>query len=225
MESTHSDLDRLVIKAGREATGNTSLHSLRFPVASLFKIVLAHGALLSEKLSSQEPLLCPDRLEDAGKQQLNLHEAMLYSSNDFFKQLLDRLDPYILAVAMQDLQFPGDPPGESMLEREWETLWHGGTITVNPMEVFHLTERLAKLARTSRYAVLVESMERPARSGSRVIGKTGTWGGAAWCTGFSLNSGTKHIGQIVTVLHRYEAPNWHHAHACALDEFYRELHE
>jgi beta-lactamase class D len=216
--------DYLVIRASGNPTGDAGLRLLRFPIGSLFKIVLAYAALRSHKLGLQEELACDDRQAQAGKGELSLREAMLYSSNDFFKQVATRLLPEELANAMRELQFPTALPSESDISQQWDGLWHGAGFEASPVEVFDLTLRLARMALTETYAAFVGTLERPIEGGGvRVFGKTGTWGGAAWCAGFSVSPETGDVAEVVTVLVKYTVPQWQAAHERALEEFNRAL--
>jgi beta-lactamase class D len=219
--------DYLLIRANGNPAGNAGLRLLRFPIGSLFKIVLAYAALKSHKLGIQEELICEDRRAQAGKGRLNVREAMLYSSNDFFRQVATRLLPGELADAMGELQFPTDVPSDSDIGLQRDELWHGAGFEASPLEVFDLTTRLAKMARTESDAAFVGTLERQKDDGGgvRVFGKTGTWGGAAWCTGFSVSPETGDVAEVITVLVRYTVPHWQPANERALEEFYRALGE
>lgn len=200
-----------------EVFGDPALISERFPVASLFKIVLSHTALKLDKITLDEQLTCNDTLEKAGKPQITLLEAMLYSSNDFFKQLLERLTPAELIAGMKSLNFPANCPDEKEVTECWADFWRGGNIQVSPEEVFSLASQLADLANGSK---LLQAIKRPHHNKMlAVYGKTGTWGGAAWCVGFSVNSESGEVKQVATVLIPYIVPNWYDAHIRAIELF------
>ncbi len=216
--------DYIAMTSGRGAVGNIALESMCFPIASLFKVVLAYGAFRSMVITADEELPCADGMERAGRENLNVRDALLHSSNAFFRQLMSRIRPVDLVAAMRELQFPSAVPAESRLTSQWGDLWHGGDIEISPREVFRFTGVLAKLAGSGAHAAFISSLERPSEhSGVRIYGKTGTWGGAAWCTGFAMRAQARETVEIATVLARYDVPGWELAHRFALQVFDDEL--
>lgn len=219
-----NEQDFLVLKSNGYQSGNSDLRTVKCPIASLFKIVIAFGALESGELAINEELDCNDTLPITGKCRLNIREALFYSSNDFFKQLTTRLTLKVLIDAMQYLHLPSSLINEEHFPNEWSDLWMGAGIQVTPLEVFCLTERLAHMAETNEHQSFIGALESlDEKREARVFRKTGTWGGAAWCTGFSMDRRNGAVQEIATILIRYTVPNWQPAHCRAIEEFQREL--
>ncbi|MFD0894747.1 hypothetical protein KBB96_04980 [Luteolibacter ambystomatis] len=215
---------RFIVVRGGPLRGDEALSAAKFPIASLFKVVIAYAALESDKITLDEAVSCPDALPKAGKTEFTLSEAMLHSSNDFFKLLLNRLTPDELRLAIDELRFPSLPSIDQSIEEEWADLWRGGNIQASPQEVFLFTRGLGELARLSSKEAFISCLRRSeADLAGGVYGKTGTWGGAAWCTGFSLDPVSNALPDVVTVLVTYTVPHWQDAHARAMQLFHEEL--
>jgi beta-lactamase class D len=204
--------------AAPEVTGKREWLDREMPPASTFKILLAWAILEEGRIRPEEKILSADAA--GGPRGLTLQEAMRTSSNAYFESAVLRMDRTELKARLQKSGwFPTVPdwPNGRIL-----SLVSDGPLRITPAHLHRMTRELAegRLGSSERVrSELRQSMEWPGRG---VHGKTGTFGGAAWMTGYKVHPGGVHV---VTVLVPYQVPDWKPARIMAVSEFYRILGE
>ena len=163
--------------------------------ASTFKVLIAWAAL-EEKIASPGRLIrCADSFIASVPRLLDLHHALVLSSNDYFRPLVrelgwERLEHWIEKGGLASERFPanriGRDPGEAV---------HGGNLRVSPRAMHGLMRKIADATLASRADLgeaLAGALEWPSpESGLRIFGKTGVFGGGVWFTGFGERNGVR----------------------------------
>jgi beta-lactamase class D len=173
--------------------GSEAEAELAVPMASTFKVFLAWVALEEKRATAETLLPVRDRQVPSSPRSITLHQAMFYSSNDYFVGLFDKdlrgvLEGYLLKSGLVD-EIPsgwlaGDPK---------EIAW-GGKLKVSPQRNHRFMIRVAAGSLTSSPDIQ-QALERvcrwPSEEGdAQVYGKTGTYAGAVWFNGFGRTPAT-----------------------------------
>jgi len=172
--------------------------------ASTFKVFLAWVALEEGLAVPETRLNSADKHVPGSPRAITLHQAMYYSSNDYFVQLFEKMpqakiDDYLLRSGLAGAKVPG----------AWRTssrsLVSGGNLLVSPRtnHAFMRNMAFGKLASTPVVQSAWESVMRwpgpVAEAGyknvPRLYGKTGTFSGAVWFNGF----GDDEVRKVCTV--------------------------
>jgi len=180
----------------RVVEGNAQLARARVSAASTFKVVIGWAGIDLGLADASTELEVGDRHITGTPRKINLHQAMVWSSNDYFIELArmigkEELTRYVRASGMFPDEVPDDWLGEA-----WRPVIKGGELRTTPMRN-HLFMRnlvLGDLVSNPGTAQeLKKVMEWPSgNSEVRLFGKTGVWGGAVWFNGCGVRaSGTK----------------------------------
>jgi beta-lactamase class D len=190
--------------------------------ASSFKAFLAWVALEEGLAEPGTRLHSADKHVPASPRAITLHQAMYYSSNDYFVQLFEkmpqaRIDDYLLRSGLAGVKVPVG----------WRTsarsLISGGNLLVSPRtnHAFMCKMAFGKLTSKPSIQSAWESVMRwpgPEAKASdpnalRLYGKTGTFSGAVWFNGF----GDDGIRRVCTVFLPGSVPE----RPAAIGAFYR----
>ncbi|MDX6765845.1 MAG: penicillin-binding transpeptidase domain-containing protein [Candidatus Methylacidiphilales bacterium] len=166
-------------------------------LASTFKVFLAWVALEEGLAGPDTRRVCTDAHVPGSPRELNLHQAMFYSSNDYFLQLFARfpqkkLDAYLLRSGLIGSTVP---PGWLAASGR---LVSGGGLLVSPAANHEFMRRVAfgQLASSPAVQLDLEAVMRwPGPGGGKApvfYGKTGVYGGAVWFNGFA-DEGTRRV--------------------------------
>ena len=197
-----------------ESTGARSLNVIEGPAAQLdqpfsaastFKIWLAALALEKGILTSTTRYPCQEpHLYGGRKAQIGLREALILSSNAFFRETarklglkainqgLSRLGLTRPGLSQPDLSGPGSKRSKTAgkpLVRSVANAIHGDQFRITPREQHLAMRALADGAlpvSADTRTRLRDALEWPVPDDAhwRVFGKTGCYGGAVWFTGF-----------------------------------------
>ncbi|HNW33759.1 MAG TPA: penicillin-binding transpeptidase domain-containing protein [Candidatus Ozemobacteraceae bacterium] len=193
------------IDAGHAAVveGDAGLASHAACPASTFKLVIAWAGLETGRLQADTRIECREDRIASGMIALDLHNALIRSSNRYFEVVagrigIDRLAEYVRKSGL----VAGEVPKNWLKQGVAAAIW-GGDLRVTPFRLHDLMVRLSAGSLASRAVseALVAAIEWPAgTSGMRVYGKSGTMRGAAWFTGFAREKSGR--TRVVTVFLR-----------------------
>lgn len=168
--------------------------------ASTFKILIALAALEEGIASPGRLILCSDPHIASSPRHLDLHHAMVLSSNAYFRGLVVELGRNRLEQWVEKSGILEKPLDRSWIGKDLSAAVHGGKILVTPRALHRLMQNIAGFGVGTRPDVresLVSVLEWPSPDPSvRLYGKTGVYGGAVWFTGFGDRNGKR---TIVTV--------------------------
>lgn len=188
--------------------------------ASTFKTLLAQLALREGVAGVGTEHFCADPYLAGGPRNLNMKEAMYFSSNDYFVWLATELGKERIEKGIVEAGLAPGPLPEGWL-KNWADIRRGGELQTSPKELQAWTMRIAT-GKGEEIPLLHQVMEWPSgRDLFQLCGKTGTWGGAAWFTGFGRGKGEP--ARVVTVLVPYEGTAWPPAREKATRLFYERF--
>jgi hypothetical protein len=208
--------------------GNRQEADKAFTTASTFKMIVALAALEEGILAAGTKLACNDAHLPRRPMTLELREAMFFSSNDYFAHLARKLGNEQIQQMARACAFGNDAPPPKNID-DWA---HGGNVRITPRQQHAFMRRLAaaRLPADSRNqwglqnalawprsaplaAMAIKSGDLPAAFATEenpspeFFGKTGSWDGIRWFTGYALLPPETKLGQtqprrarIVTVL-------------------------
>ena len=168
--------------------GNAALADLSVCPASTFKVLITWAALEEGLVKPGTRRLVTDAHVPGAPREVNLTEALFFSSNDYFTQLgkevgRARLDAYLLRSGLAGKRVTPD-----WLGSDWSRVEAGGNLKITPRQNHDFMLRLAggQLASSSLVqADLLAALQWPSADKSiHLQGKTGTAGGAVWFNGF-----------------------------------------
>jgi len=178
------------IDAGPAAVveGDERLASHPACLASTFKLVIAWAGLETGLLLPDTRIECHEARIATGICTLDLHNALIRSSNRYFEVVagrigIDRLTEYAGKSGLVGDEIPKNWLRQGMASAVW-----GGDLLVAPFRLHDLVVRLSagSLASPPVNDSLVSAIEWPCgSSGMRVYGKSGTMRNAVWFTGFA----------------------------------------
>lgn len=172
----------------RVVEGNAQLARARVSAASTFKVVIGWAGIDLGLANASTELEVGDRHIAGTPRKINLHQAMVWSSNDYFIELAqligkEELTRYVRASGMFPEEVPDDWLGEA-----WRPVIKGGELQTTPMRnhLFMRSLVLGDLISNPETAEeLKKVMEWPSgNSMVQLFGKTGVWGGAVWFNGY-----------------------------------------
>jgi len=170
-----------------------------FTPASTFKPIITLVAFKKDKVTLRTHMACSDSYLPMPKPaDLDLQQAMYYSSNQYFGALAEKVGGEAL-LEMAALCHFGNAPGTQPQDlMEWA---HGGGILVTPLQEHAFARRLAQDELPVDKKIqdeLKQAMTWPATaSGREVHGKTGSMSGIFWFNGF-CRAGDK--VRVITVM-------------------------
>lgn len=179
--------------------GNTGLEKLLLDPASTIKPALAL-ALLKDGFSPDTQILVKDPYIKGTPRKINLSEALLYSSNDYFIELTRKKGTSFFRNSLEALDyFPGKLPAQ--WPEKMEEIVHGGDMKTTPLHQFMFMERILneELPKSTELLPLIEwprtAMDRSSNPDLHLYGKTGAWNKTVWFVG-----GAKQEDKIRTVV-------------------------
>lgn len=187
----------------RVVAGNPALADRPFCPASTFKIALAWVALEHGVVASSTRLACHDPYLGTGTFALDLHQALLYSSNAFFQETAPRAGRPAIEEFLSRSGYATTHALAGWLGRDWTPVVKGGRLRITPRQQQAFLERLATGRLPDPAGVrdtLVEALRWPSPDPAvALFGKTGTHDGAVWFAGFGRTGASQ---RIVTVFCR-----------------------
>ncbi|HNV71278.1 MAG TPA: penicillin-binding transpeptidase domain-containing protein [Candidatus Ozemobacteraceae bacterium] len=169
-------------------TGETSRLDQPESAASTFKIWLTALALEEKILTrSSRYDCCEPHLYHGKKARVGLRQALILSSNDFFREVASRLGLKKLNQGLASLHLTPKPQTRSV--RSIAAAIHGDRFRVTPRQQHEAMRALVlgslPVSRETRQT-LREALEWPVPENAhwRVYGKTGCYGGAVWFVGW-----------------------------------------
>lgn len=165
--------------------------------ASTFKLLIAWAALEEGVASPGRTLVCAERHLGGKPRLLDLHHALVLSSNEYFRTIArelgrKRLQDWVEKSGLFPLPLP-----KTWIDKQLAGAVYGGKLTVTPRALHELMRKIADPGLGTRPDVradLVRSLEWPSPDpGVKLYGKTGVYNGAVWCTGFGEKEGRKTV--------------------------------
>ncbi len=205
----------------RIMAGDAALADVPQGPASTFKIVVALTGFEAGVASPDLRHACRDVPGARQAREIDMREAMRASSNEYFSWLAGRIGAEKIGATAVRIGFAQGPLREGWAGPDPGAIVRGGDLKVSARRLHDVTVRVMRGTAASSVEVqhmLEEVLSWPSPDpGSRVLGKTGAWGGAAWFTGFVDRQGER---RAATVLVTYAVPNWRPARARAIDLFF-----
>ncbi|MEM9446515.1 MAG: penicillin-binding transpeptidase domain-containing protein [Verrucomicrobiota bacterium] len=203
-----------------KVSGNKKQLTRMVSPASTFKIIISWAGIEEGKVSATTLHRVKDGHVPDTPREINLHEAMYYSSNDYFTWLSRKIGEAELATYIRKSNISATEIADDWLKGKWQDAKKGGDLKVNAEAQHRFIKEMMRGQITSSPAVhqqVLKVMEWPsAIKGTRVFGKTGVWGGAVWFNGFGIKEGQS---KAVTVLYEGSIAERHGAIAA----FYRQF--
>jgi beta-lactamase class D len=174
-------------------SGNAALADQKFTPASTFKVMIAWAALEEGLATPATKHLIKDSYVPGTPREVDMHEAMYFSSNDYFDWLGKKLGREKLEKYIAISGYAGGKPPRGWLDN-MDLIEHGGTITITPRENHEFFYKLQQEPDCIQSGKLVSSqgvmmmlrtvLQWPNANDETVFwGKTGMAGGAVWFVG------------------------------------------
>ncbi len=173
----------------------------KFSPVSTFKIILAWAGLAENIVATSTRLSCGDKHLPKGLKVIDLQQAMIFSSNDYFVEIgkkigLDKVSEYAKNSGLFN-----PFPAENCFPNGIRSIASGGNLKVTPRDQHEFMTRimLGQIKVFPRvYEDLLESMSWPSSDPRvKLFGKTGSGEGVVWFNGFGSVSGKQ---KAVTIL-------------------------
>jgi len=202
-------------------SGNATLESKPFPPASTFKVLITWAGLAEGLVTPETKRRVTDAFVPGAPRELSLHEALYFSSNDYFNWLGKRLGREKLEHYIAKSGYAGGTAPKGWFS-DPEQIKAGGTIRITPRQNHDFMLRVArgKLGATPEVqAQLLQAMRWPCvTAGRKIYGKTGSMSGVLWFNGFMEEGGRV---TVITVLAQADVD----ARPALLQRAYAELGE
>ncbi|WP_246032098.1 penicillin-binding transpeptidase domain-containing protein [Leptospira fluminis] len=199
-----------------DVSGNLSYLKNRFSPASTFKTYWALSLLENRVVDPKKKIRIFDEHIPGSPREVDLREALFYSSNDYFETLWPSLGRVALEITLRNLGY-GPVLGiahagkKGRLPKDWwkgeKALKHGGGIRLLPEEI-HSNWVSVFWKKPSRidegtYRLWREALswsDCPEKKG-KIFGKTGSWEGNYWFQGtFVPEDGGDYVA--ITILNK-----------------------
>jgi len=181
-------------------SGNAALADQKFTPASTFKSMIAWAALEEGLVTPDTKHQVADKYVPNSPRELDLHQALYYSSNNYFDWLGKKLGREKLEKYIAISGYAGGKPPKGWLDN-MDLVERGGVLTISPRENYEFMSKLAsgKLASSPKIqAALLQVLSWPSTDAKRrIYGKTGTAGGVLWFNGFVVQGANR---EVVTIL-------------------------
>ncbi|MDR1303760.1 MAG: serine hydrolase [Verrucomicrobiales bacterium] len=182
--------DFVVLKTGADGkttvSGNAALAEQKFTPASTFKVLIAWAALEEGLVTPETKHLVKDQFVPGAPRELDLHDALYFSSNDYFDWLGKKLGREKLEKYLTRSGYAGGQAPQGWLD-DMDAVERGGSLTITPRENHEFMRRLEKADLYSSRKVgydLMRVLRWPADSDKvSLMGKTGSADGALWFNG------------------------------------------
>ncbi|MDR0533172.1 MAG: hypothetical protein LBH01_04385 [Verrucomicrobiales bacterium] len=194
-----------------EVEGNAVLADQKFTPASTFKVMIAWAALEEGLVTPKTKHLVKDSYVPGAPRELDLHEALYFSSNDYFDWLGKKLGREKLEKYIAISGYAGGKPPKGWLDN-MDLVERGGTITITPRENQEFFYKLQqgpdcfqqkKPVSSEAVMMMLRTVLRwpNANAEAMLWGKTGAAGGAVWFIGYGTRATESGVNwtQAVTV--------------------------
>lgn len=199
-------------------SGEESEAEKAFSPASTFKMIIALTAFEQKIATPETELTCQDAHLSPKPQVLKFQKAMQDSSNDFFRQLVDKLTDEQLLEMARRCEFGTIPVAAPKDRKDWV---HGGGIRVTPLQEHRFLRKLIRgklLVSVESQKQLMAVMAWPAvEAGVNVYGKTGSYEKTYWFSGLAVKAGG--AVRVITVTLTAEDAN----RSRAIQRFYDQI--
>ncbi|MEM6886205.1 MAG: penicillin-binding transpeptidase domain-containing protein [Verrucomicrobiota bacterium] len=180
--------------------GDPKLARLECSPASTFKVVIAWAGLETGAATLDTKIEVGDRHVPNTPREINLRQALYYSSNDFFISLAQKIGKEKLTEYVQKSgMFRGEIP-EDWLGDEWRPVIKGGNLDTTPMQNHLFMRKVAFRSLTENKQVskdLISALTWPTNHPMvQLYGKTGVWGGAVWFNGFGVKQRHRRVRTV-----------------------------
>ncbi|MBX2826241.1 MAG: hypothetical protein KTR33_16015 [Gammaproteobacteria bacterium] len=180
--------------------GDAKLARLECSPASTFKVVIAWAGLETGAVTLDTKIEVGDQHVPNTPREINLRQALYYSSNDFFISLAQKIGKEKLTEYVQQSgMFRGEIPAD-WLGDEWRPVIKGGNLDTTPMQnhLFMRKVAFSKLSENSQVSKdLIRALNWPTNHPMvRLYGKTGVWGGAVWFNGFGVKQRHRRVRTV-----------------------------
>ena len=204
--STCSEIDPdflILIKDGDgiQQIGNVGLASKKLDPASTIKPALAL-ALLQDGFDPEREILVKDKFIEGTPRRIALSEALLYSSNDYFRTVAREKGGEFFRNSLAEMAFFPEP-----LPASWpsalEEIVHGGDERTTAIQQLNFVERLLQggIPESDRLLPLIEwprtQSDREIHPDLHLYGKTGAWNQTVWFVGGAKQG--KEVRSVVIV--------------------------
>lgn len=185
--------------AAPELIGNEKEADAFFSPASTFKMILTLAGLEQGKAAPETRWICRDAFLPQRPMELNLTQALYYSSNEYFLHLEDLLKPDDFLEMGRRVHFGEEKIALAKVKREdWK---HGGAFLITPRQEHAFMRSLARQELPVSKTV-GETLQRvlqwpDSHSGVHAWGKTGSWDHCYWFTGLAERGNRR---RVITVL-------------------------
>lgn len=167
--------------------GDTSQARMAYSPASTLKMIFALTAFKEGAATPETRELCDDKYLPLRPMRLNFQQAMYYSSNAYFRQILADVPLDKVGQMIERCEF-GEIKGE--LPDSLKTMDIYNKVTVTPLQVCAFLRKLAfgQLPVENKYQKdLVKVMSWPSEvEGATVYAKTGAWNRTYWMVGLAV---------------------------------------
>lgn len=175
--------------------GNEALVTKKFSSASTIKMVLAWAGLETAIIGSQTAIFCKDRFIKGCPKVLNLHEALVLSSNTYFEEIAQKLGETRVTEMVRKSGFFQGGPASSWLSGGVRSAAHGGAAKISPREQHEFMLRLMRGELGSNEKINVDlnnALQWPTPDDSvKLFGKTGSDGKVLWFNGYGEKGGQR----------------------------------
>ncbi len=184
---------------GIQQIGNVGLASKKLDPASTIKPALAL-ALLQDGFNPEREILVKDKFIEGTPRRIALSEALLYSSNDYFRTVAREKGGEFFRNSLAEMAFFPEPLAANWPSRLDEIV-HGGDERTTAMQQLRFVDRLLKeeLPESARLLPLMEwpraKSDGEAHPNLHLYGKTGAWDQTVWFVG-----GAKQGNQVRSVV-------------------------
>lgn len=189
------------------AEGTEAVAKKKKSPASTFKVLLAWAGLEEGVVTPNTKHRVTDKHVPETPREVTLHEAMYYSSNDYFVWLGEKIGKKKLTAYITKSGFVSSEVPSEWLGGAWNSVTKGGNLEVTAFEQHAFMRKVMDGSLTSSQKIqadLEKVMRWPSSDASVALyGKTGVWGGAVWFNGFGVKGGEK---KVVTVLYEGRLP-------------------
>ncbi|MEM1158173.1 MAG: penicillin-binding transpeptidase domain-containing protein [Verrucomicrobiota bacterium] len=204
--ATAEDKDFLVLESYTDkgvpkfVDGDVKLARLECSPASTFKVVIAWAGLETGTVTLDTKIEVGDRHIKGTPRELNLRQALYYSSNDFFITLAQKIGKAELTQYVERSgMFRGEIPAD-WLGDEWRPVIKGGELLTTPMQNHLFMRRVAFSQLTENRQAgkdLIRALNWPTSHPMiQLYGKTGVWGGAVWYNGFGIKQRHRRVRTV-----------------------------
>ncbi|MEM6886465.1 MAG: penicillin-binding transpeptidase domain-containing protein, partial [Verrucomicrobiota bacterium] len=184
----------------RLVDGDAKLARLECSPASTFKVIIAWAGLETGAVTLDTKIEVGDRHIKNTPRELNLRQALYFSSNDYFITLAQKIGKEKLTeYAEKSGMFRGEIP-EDWLGEEWRPVIKGGDLYTTPMQNHLFMRKIAFGNLTENKEVgrdLTRALSWPTTHPMvQLYGKTGVWGGAVWFNGFGSKQRNRRVRTV-----------------------------